>query len=132
MKQGSSGSTYKFQPRQIVYLEHETTRLYAEVIEVVAAREICWVRPLMMAVSSLSHNGLPGDSLEQLVLYDLREGADLLWPASLFQPALDTEVIPFLVRLGNPDEVQQTNNLDAHKQLSSFVQKVWHVYKSSF
>lgn len=129
MKQGSIGSTYKFQPRQIVYLEHENTRLYAEVIEVVAAREICWVRPLMMAVSSLSNDGSPGNSPEQLVLYDLREGADLLWPASLFRAALDTEVIPFLVKLSNPDEVQQVNNLEAHQQLSSFVRKVWQVYK---
>jgi hypothetical protein len=43
--------SYKFQPRQIVCLEHETTRLYAEIIEFVEARQVCWVRPLMLAVA---------------------------------------------------------------------------------
>ena len=121
MKQGSIGSVHKFQPRQIVCLEHENTRLYAEIIEVVASRQVCWVRPLMLAVA------LP----EQLTLYDLRLGADLVWPASLFRPALDTEVIPLLVQLDDPD-AQLANSPDAHKQLSCFVREVWQAYKSAF
>ena len=132
MKQGSIGSAYKFQARQIVCLEHENTRLYTEVIEVVTARQVCWVRPLLLAVSPIGNHSLPPLSPEQLKLYDLRQGADLLWPASLFRPALDTEVIPLLVQLDNPDEVQQTNNCEAHKQLSCFVRKVWQASKSAF
>lgn len=132
MKQGSLDSVYKFQPRQIVCLEHENTRLYTEVIEVVASRQICWVRPLMLAVSPIGNDSLPAFSPEQLNLYDLRQGADLLWPASLFRIALDTEVIPLLVQLDDPDEVQQANNLEAHKQLSCFVRKVWQASKSAF
>lgn len=124
MKQVSIGSAQKFQPRQIVGLEHETTRLYAEIIEFVESRQVCWVRPLMLAIST-PESDLP------LTLYDLRLGADLLWPASLFQPALDTEVIPFLVQLNDPD-AQAVNRSDAQQQLSRFVREVWQAYKNAF
>ncbi len=131
MKQGSIGSVHKFQPRQIVCLEHENTRLYAEIIEVVASRQVCWVRPLMLAVAAVGNDSLAVALPEQLTLYDLRLGADLVWPASLFRPALDTEVIPLLVQLDDPD-AQFTNSPDAHKQLSYFVREVWQAYKSAF
>ncbi len=131
MKQLSIGSVYKFQPRQIACLEHENTRLYTEVIEVVLSRQICWVRPLMLVVSAAGNDVLPVASPEQLTLYDLRLGADLLWPVKLFRPALDTEVIPLLVQLNDPD-AQTTDNSDAHQQLSCFVREVWQAYKSTF
>jgi len=129
VKQVSIGSAYKFQPRQIVCLEHENTRLYTEVIEVVSSRQVCWVRPMMLAISEAGTDSLPLASAEALTLYDLRLGADLLWPTSLFRPALDTEVIPLMVQLDDPDTA---NNSDAHKQLTCFVRKVWQVYKSAF
>ncbi|HEY9635828.1 MAG TPA: hypothetical protein V6D14_20650 [Coleofasciculaceae cyanobacterium] len=131
MKQLSIGSAYKFQPRQIVCLEHENTRLYTEVIEVVSSRQVCWVRPLMLAVTAADDNPHPEASPEQLTLYDLRQGADLLWPTILFRPALDTEVIPLLVQLEAPD-AQRDNSPDAHQQLSCFVRQVWQAYKSAF
>ena len=124
MKQVSISSAHKFQSRQIVCLEHESTRLYAEIIEFVESRQVCWVRPLMLAV-------LEVDSDSLLTLYDLRLGADLLWPASLFRPALDTEVIPLLVQL-NDSDTSKVNRSEAHKQLSGFVREVWQAYKSAF
>ncbi|NER19985.1 MAG: hypothetical protein F6J86_26220 [Symploca sp. SIO1B1] len=130
MKQVSIGSAQQFQPRQIVCLEHEHTCLYAEVIEVVSARQVCWVRPLML-VSPANNQSLPFSSSEDIVLYDLRQGSDLLWPTSLFRPALDTEVISLLGQLQNPD-TSSVNNLDAPKQLRSFVNQVWQAYKSAF
>ncbi len=132
MKQESIGSAYQFQPRQIVCLEYENIRLYSEVIEVVVSRQVCWVRPLLLAVSLIGNDPLTLFSPKQTLLYDLRQGSDLLWPASLFRPALDTEVIPLLVQLENPDDIQQANNSDAHKQLSYFVLKVWQAYKNTF
>lgn len=131
MNQGSIGSAYKFQPRQIVCLEHENTRLYTEVIEVVASRQICWVRPVMLAVPKPNADLSLVDLSEQLSLYDLRQDADLLWPASLFRPALDTEVISLLVQLNDPD-AKLSNNSEAHNQLSCFVRKVWQAYKNVF
>lgn len=132
MKQGSLDSTYQFQTRQIVCLEHENTRLYTEVIQVVTLRQVCWVRPLMLAVLPIDSDSLPTFSPEQIHLYDLRQGADLLWPASLFRLALDTEVIPLLVQLDDPSKVQLANPSEAHQQLSGFVRKVWQAYKSAF
>jgi hypothetical protein len=128
VKQVSIGLVYTFQPRQIVCLEHENTRLYAEVVEVVVARQVCWVRPLILAVPLPGNEQLSVLSPEQLTLYDLRLGSDLLWPASLFKPALDTEVIPLLVKL----DAKTENNLDAHQHLSRFIGKVWQAYKSVF
>jgi hypothetical protein len=87
---------------------------------------------LILAISSVSHDSLPVVPPQQLRLYDLRQGADLLWPVTLFRPALDTEVIPLLVQLDDPDKVQQQNNTDAHKQLSCFIRKVWQDSRSQF
>jgi len=124
VKQISIGSAQKFQPRQIVCLEHESTCLYAEIIEFVELRQVCWVRPLMLAVLEIGNE-------EPSTLYDLRLGADLLWPASLFRPALDTEVIPLLVQL-NVLNSQALICSEAHQQLCRFVREVWQAYKSAF
>ncbi len=125
MQQVSIVFPYKFQPHQIVFLDHENTRLYSEIIEFVESRQICWVRPFMLTLP------MSVSSPEQLTLYDLRQGADLLWPASLFFPALDTEVIPLFVQLNDPSQ-EALNNSDGHKQLSCFVRKVWQAYSSAF
>jgi hypothetical protein len=132
VKQEPIGLAYKFQPRQIVCLEHENTRLYAEVIDVVVSRQICWVRPLILAVSGIDNEPLSALSPEQCSLYDLHQEADLLWPVVLFRPALDIEVVPLLVHLNNPDREQQSDNSDIHKLLNCFIRKVWQAYKSSF
>ena len=131
MKQVSIGSTNQFLPRQIVCLEHEHTCLYAEVIEVVSSRQVCWVRPLMLAVSTADNQSLSLSLPEQLTLYDLRQGSDLLWPTSLFRLALDTEVISLLGQLNSPDN-PSVNKLDASKELRCFIHRVWQAYQSAF
>lgn len=40
----------QFQPRQILCLEHGQSRLYAEVIQVVPDRPVCWLRPLILEI----------------------------------------------------------------------------------
>lgn len=128
MKQASIGSTHNFQPCQIVCLEHENGRLYAEVVQVVTSRQVCWVRPLMLALlpveASLGTDNLPIP--QESAIYDLRMGSDLLWPISLFRPALDTEVIPLLTMLDTSDS--QT----AQAQLNWFVRQVWQANQSDF
>lgn len=105
-----------FQPRQIVSLEYESTYLYAEVIQVVESRLVCWVRPLLLA---------PGNYLDwEPLVYDLRSTADLVWPLTFFRPALDTEVIPLLVEL-LASEPQLEHDSTAAKQLNQFIHKVW-------
>lgn len=130
MKQVSVSSVPNFQPRQIVCLEHENTRLYAEVIQIVTARRMCWVRPLMLTTTSADAN--PSSLLpEQLRLWNLRQGADLVWPITLFRPALDTEVIPLLTQLDDLD-CQQEEETAARQQLSWFVRQVWQAHQSEF
>ena len=120
-------SAVDFQPSQIVCLEYEGTCLYAEVIQIVASRQICWVRPLMLALP-------PSRDLaasDQPILSDLRQGADLLWPTILFRPALDTEVLPLLTHLQG-SKIQSDNSQVAHQQLQHFVSQVWQAYQSTF
>ena len=115
----------QFQPRQIVCLEHEGTCLYAEVIQVVASRQICWVRPLLMGV-------FPTDfQLHESPLYDLRSSSDLLWPITSFRPALDTEVMPLLTQL-LALESQPEQDPSGQQQLSQFIHQVWQAHNSDF
>ena len=108
-----------FQPRQIVYLEHQANRLYAEVIQVVESRMVGWVRPLLLAEFQ------QGDrQSEQALLSDLRPSADLLWPLALFHFAVDTEVMPLLVQLLS-SEPPIDPNPDAVAQLHQFIHQVW-------
>jgi hypothetical protein len=121
------GFEQEIQPNQIVCLEQDGTRLYAEVIQCIESRQICWVRPLMLAVSPSS-----GDLfLEPITLYDLRQGADLLWPSSLFRLALDTEVLEILPQLESIKTQSHSSQL-GHQQLANFVRQVWQAQQSSF
>ncbi|QFZ15837.1 hypothetical protein EH233_11870 [Anabaena sp. YBS01] len=107
-----------FQPGQIVSLEHGERNLYAEVIQVVVARQLCWVRPLLLVTYTPE---LP-------IIIDLRDGSDLLWPIKLFRHALDTEVITLLsqVLLKEP---KLEPDLVAKQQLHQFIQQLWQAYQ---
>ena len=110
---------YDFQPRQIVYLENNNQRLYAEVIQVVDSRQMCWVRPLVL----VTFHSEPS-------VTDLRSTADLFWHSTLFRPALDTEVIPFLVEQMATDPASETNPIDV-AQLNQFIRRVWQAYQDA-
>ncbi|MCL1468436.1 hypothetical protein [Argonema galeatum] len=120
-------SAIDFQPSQIVCLEHEETRLYAEVIQIVRPRQMCWARPLMLVVPesfSQTHR-------DQSTLYDMRQGADLLWPSILFRAALDTEVMPLFTYL-QASKTQPDSSQMAHQQLQDFVRQVWLAHQNNF
>lgn len=104
-----------FQPLQIVCLEHLASCLYAEVIQVVESRQVCWVRPLLLVESAT-------DSAPSVL--DLRSSIDLLWSLAAFRPALDTEILPFLASLFASAPPQQSN-VYARQQLNHFVQQLW-------
>ncbi len=108
-----------FQPLQIVCLEHLATYLYAEVIQVVESRQVCWVRPLLLVQNST----------EDPLVIDLRSTVDLLWSLASFRPALDTEILPFLTSIFASIPPQQSNPY-ARQQLNSFIQKLWQAQKS--
>ena len=115
--------THDFQPRQIVCLEHEGTRLYAEVIQVVESRQVCWVRPLLLvAFTDFKYPSIAPP------LYDLRPSADLLWPLTLFRPALDTEVMPLVQLLVQEPPLESDSA--AQQQLNQFLYQVWQAHQT--
>ena len=113
--------TQEFQPGQIVYLEEGDTRLYAEVIQTVVSRALCWVRPLLLEINS-------GDESE---ISDLRKAFDLIWPIDLFRPALDVEAIALIsqVLLEEP-KAEATPNF-GKQQLHEFINRLWQTQSSS-
>ncbi|MCT7950200.1 hypothetical protein NG798_10415 [Ancylothrix sp. C2] len=113
-------SASKFQAKQIVCLEHQNTYLYAEVIDIIETRQMCWGRPLLLASGELP------------ILYDLREGADILLPLTLFRPALDTELIPLLVQITTVEDRPVDSAKIAHRQLRAFIQQVWQDHPNNF
>jgi hypothetical protein len=65
----------------------------------------------------------------------LRQGADLLYPQSLFRAALDVEVIPVLTQLellSGQDKAYRTNAGLAHQQLQSFIRQIWLAHPEAF
>ncbi|MDZ8054326.1 MAG: hypothetical protein RMX68_019975 [Aulosira sp. ZfuVER01] len=107
-----------FQSGQIVSLKHGDINLYAEVIQVVISRQLCWVRPIVLV------NFIP----EPPQITDLRDASDLLWPVNLFRPALDTEVITILSQV-LVKEPKTEPDLAAKQQLHQFINLVWQVYQ---
>ena len=127
----------EFKPGQILYIEHQGVRLYAEVIQVVRDRKLCWVRPLALVTPATGSNlrdcsmqSLDNyTELEPVKLLDLRQGVDLVCPQSLFQIALDTEVIPVMAELDSLKPRSNTlglgENSFAHEQLREFIRHIW-------
>lgn len=126
---------FEIKPHQILYLEHEHTRLYVEVIQMVKARQLCWARPLALAQKASS----PGRSIvpewshlesDKLSIYDLNESPDILWPIELFHPALDTEVLPLLNLLRSQ---KQAGDPQLNRQhLSRFIHQLWAANQTAF
>jgi hypothetical protein len=119
-----------FKPGQIVSLECGNTCLHSEVIQVVEARQVGWVRPLMLVVFQ-SEDDLADRLSEDYTISDLRNGADLLWPLSLFRAALDTEVISLLSQLYSLDS-DKKDAVIASRQLREFVDRVWATFPNAF
>ncbi|WP_017315337.1 hypothetical protein [Mastigocladopsis repens] len=112
--------TPDFQAGQIVSLEHGDRRLYAEVIQVVVSRQLCWVRPLLLVAFTQ----------ETPLITDLRDASDLLWSVNLFEPALDTEVISFLSQvLAKEPKLGYASVAKQH--LNQFIHEIWQAQKES-
>jgi hypothetical protein len=130
----------RFQPYQIVCLDHPHARLYAEVVQVVTLKQACWVRPLALLRRS-PNRFTPFEAFEHsrnddsLTLHDLRQGADLVWPTVLFREALDTEVMPLLSELYaiTPALAEKSDKaVTAHQQLNQFVREIWQAHTDVF
>jgi hypothetical protein len=124
----------QFQDGQIIYLQHEAMRLYAETIQIIKTRKLCWARPLALIQLPDEREG---DRHKALILHDLRQGSDLLLPISLFQIALDTEAIPVIAQLNAPKndlpiELFPDGRQSSFPILQNFVHQIWQAHSKEF
>lgn len=114
-------------PHQIVYLEQDFLRLYGEVIQVVESRQRCWVRPMACVVipaAAVPTTQAMGCHVYER-LYDLRLGPDVIWPLSLFQPALDQDWLALLPYLTEGEEsCKLCDRTEANHLLSQILRQV--------
>lgn len=133
----STHSTIGFEPTQILCIEHDRTLLYAELIQVIQPRQLCWLRPVLLSEEKLEGAIAVGESdvriaaNEEGELLDLRQSSDLLWPVGLVRAALDVEVIPLLAKLGEVSEAPELSRA-ATLRLQEFVRQVWQTYPDMF
>jgi hypothetical protein len=79
-----------FCPNQIICIDLDDLRLFAEVIQMIPDRDRLWARPLALAEQ---------ENYDLRLLYDLREAPQLILPPALFREAVDTEVMPLMTEL---------------------------------
>ena len=144
---------------QIVCLEHQGNNLYGEVIQLITERQLCWFRPLCLVISADSAidsvpnriERSPNDRIESQKcllsepknadqisrnadgskIIDLQSGSDLLWPDSLFRPALDTEIIHFIPHLSENSQHSKIK-ISSKKYLNNFIHQVWQAHQDKF
>jgi hypothetical protein len=109
-----------FQPGQILSLEHGDRSVYAEVIQIVVSRQLCWARPLLLVAFAS----------EPPLVTDLRDASDLFLPINLFRLALDTEVITFLSQI-LLKEPKAELDLVANQLLNQFIHQLWQAQQQS-
>jgi hypothetical protein len=136
----TQATAVRFQSHQIVYLELRETRLYAEVVQMIEKKQVCWVRPLgLWTIQPTNEEKNLEIPLQKM--HDLRQGSDLLLPTALFQPALDTDVVPFMMELYAVNPLTEETELSAntlqinqiqHQQLRQFVKEICATYPETF
>lgn len=115
-----------FQPNQIVCLDQDTDILFGEVVQMVPQRGLCWARPLAIA------RWQPQEFVLTL-LEDLRQASDLLLPAQLFRAAIDTELLPLMAELFNPDKpLPPESSPRARRRLSQFIAQLCQAHPEVF
>lgn len=122
-------SEIPFKVNEIICLENDFRYLYGEVIQLLPNRGLCWFRPMCLAVSKESGDR-PSPIIKATQLIDLQSGSDLLWPITLFRPALDTEVISLLPLLS--DRYSASVSTSNKQYLNRFIQQVWRDNQDKF
>jgi hypothetical protein len=138
----SSSLDLPLKASQIVCLDYQASSLYGEVIQLIPHRQRCWFRPLCLVISSdtaslleldfpgqLEH--VPTQATEMGILINLGSGSDLLWPDSLFRPALDTEIFYLLPQLKDINHHFE-HKTSQQKYLNQFVRLVWQAHQDKF
>ncbi|MGB3790424.1 MAG: hypothetical protein WA949_20620 [Phormidesmis sp.] len=127
-------------PSQILYLEHGSSRLYAEAIQVVSQRRLCWARPTLL-IQGLPE-GVPSAKRQDIIastarspeqsnlkLYDLEGCPDLIWPIAPFQLAYDLDFFSLIVQL---KIAPNGNTQRSSSQLNAFIHNFWEAHTDIF
>ena len=131
-------------PSQVLYLEHGSARLYAEAIQIVEARQLCWVRPTLLIQDLPTQQGdaqaladrqaaiataAVNPESSSLSLYDLENCPDLIWPTAFFSIAFDVDFFALLVQLKRcPNSCTHSSQ----RQLDEFVRSFWLAHQDTF
>lgn len=148
-----SSSGLDLKASQIVCLEHQNSTLYGEVIQLIPLRQRCWFRPLCLLLSpdaqsnrenfsgdswqlmlqqnSVDYSTNYSESLDGTQLIDLQSSPDLLWPDSLFRPAMDAEIINLLPQLEDIS-YHLGDRVFKQKCLNQFIYLVWQAHQDKF
>ncbi|NJN30464.1 MAG: hypothetical protein HC824_08575 [Synechococcales cyanobacterium RM1_1_8] len=116
-----------FQAGQIVRLAQDQARLYAEVIDSIASRDMVWARPLLLVDPWPEDEFAPAPAIEAIAaeaILDLREQSHLLWPTVLFKAVLDVEILPLLPYLYADKPATQADP-GAAIALGQFMAQLW-------
>ncbi len=113
----------QFKPSQIVCLEHKNYCLYGEVVQVITNRELCWVRPLILAELSVDSQKFESFISDPKIV-DVRLTSDLIFPIKFFRAALDVEVMPILTHLEKMDLTSEKIQR-AKYELQGFIKGLW-------
>lgn len=92
-------------------------------VQVITTRELCWVRPLILAKLSLEA-AIFEDFVPEKQVVDVRLTSDLIFPMNLFRAALDIEVIPILSQLEKMDLTPSKIQI-AKGELQDFIKNFW-------
>lgn len=135
---------HRIAPSQVLYLEHGSARLYAEAIQVVETRQLCWVRPTLLIQDLPIQQGdaqaladrqvaiataAVSPKSSNLSFYDLENCSDLIWPTAFFSIAFDVDFFALLVQLKRcPDN----GTYRSQRQLNEFVRSFWLAHQDTF
>ena len=102
-----------------------------ETRKALSAQETTKYSSQAISSSSSKHLSDPYFVAQEARLINLQSGSDLLWPAILFRPALDTEVIWFLAQLHevNDSVINRTLN---QQYFNTFIHQVWQANQDKF
>lgn len=97
---------------QIVCITSHDARLYGELVQRVADRQICWIRPLVLQPRLKSSDGS--------TLLDVHNGPDIICADHLPTPVIDTDWIQLLAVMA--EQTSACNFPEANQQLKGFLE----------
>jgi hypothetical protein len=125
-QQQTSASVY-----EIVYVAHQQTRLFAEIIQQIPLHQRYWVRPLCLCEYDAMAM-LPTLFPRVLRVTNVRGTADIVWPQAFFQRAMDEDILPILDILTQEESafrMVDPAKEEVKRSLHQFLNLVWSAHR---